>query len=122
MIAFLKKNRFSIIIGLIIISALSIAISMAVSCESKKDPIQDIKGIAVDEFLRDMADTREKAEDLQHQLESIRLEMEDIQGQINETAKQRVEIHRLLDDAVTIDDIDDILRPIRDDGGGKSNK
>lgn len=120
MISFVKKNAWIAVLCVLIGIVLSFLLSITTrSCSSDTDPGKDIQTTTIENFKQDMAETQAMTDDIQRQIQGIHAKITAIEEKIDEATQQRDATTRLLGDAVTIDDIDDILRDIQGGCAGK---
>ncbi len=111
---------------LLIITILSIIIAIAVtlrSCNSSPEPetdyFKEARQQILDTVARERSENEAKLKLLEAELYELRVQMDDLDAEIEKSVEVRDEIHDAIDHAKSIDDIDRVLRGAIPGVGGR---
>jgi len=107
-----------ILVGLVVAGLVVVIVAGVVSrvrgCDSgtasNPDFLEDARDGVLDRASERREENDRRIEELEIELYDLRLRVEELDAEITESAIQREEIHDAIDQAVSIDDIDRILR------------
>ena len=109
----LKMAWPTLLVGAVAIAAFIVLIVLASrGCGGSTggDYFEDAKKQILDEVASEQAANRERLKALESELFDLRDQVDALDAEVQESAREREEIHDAIDHASTIDDVDRILR------------
>jgi len=110
----LAKEIMIVVIAVVVVACVCAGVFYALrSCDSDTtgpDFLEDARDGVLDNVTEQRAENDRRLMELEAEVFDLRLQVEALDAEITESVIQREEIHDAIDQAVSIDDIDRILR------------